>query len=131
MLQWRKDLETGDTAIDQEHREIFDRLNHIGAALDRGAEPEALRHLIRLLLDYTQRHFRHEEKLMHCRRCPNHEINCTAHQDFTARIVQWFAILNCGVAPASLVSDVHAELCVWIEQHIAKVDIALRAAPAN
>jgi len=131
MLQWSQDLETGHAAIDQEHREIFDRLNHIGAALDHGADPEALRQLIHLLLDYSQRHFRHEEHVMHCRRCPLHQANCTAHQDFVARTVHWLAIMNCGVVPTSLIADIHAELSAWIEQHIARIDLSLRTAPTQ
>ena len=130
MLQWSEALETGDSAIDREHREIFSRLNDIGAAIDRGADPEALQHLIHVLLDYAHRHFRHEEHVMACRRCPLHEANCTAHGSFTARMVHWLAIMNCGVVPTSLIADIHRELCEWIQQHIAKIDTGLRSSLA-
>ncbi len=130
MLHWRKDLETGHADIDREHQDIYVRLNEIGGAIERGADPEALRSLIRLLLDYSNRHFWHEEGVMRCHRCPMHEANCTAHRDFMAHTVHWLAIMSSGAVPPAVVVAIHAELCTWIEQHIAKIDTGLRASVA-
>ena len=130
MLHWRNDLETGHTDIDREHQDIYARLNEIGGTIERSAEPEALSSLIRLLLDYSNRHFRHEESVMNCRHCPMHETNCTAHRDFLARTVNWLAIMSSGAVPPAVVVAIHTELCTWIEQHIARIDTGLRTSVA-
>lgn len=131
MPHWSQELETGDARIDAEHREIYDRLNEIGAAIDRGSDPEALTRLITLLLDYAYLHFHHEEHAMACARCPFHERNCTAHRLFIERVKTWLVIVNSGTAPISLISDIYREGCTWIEHHIATVDSGLRTRTAE
>ncbi len=127
MLEWTKDLETGDSTIDQEHREIYGRLNALEAAIERGAEHDALRGLIHLLLDYTHKHFRHEEAVMRCRNCPTREANSNAHDEFLSRMIQWLAIMNTGPVPISVVADIQAETSQWIHRHIVQIDCGLRA----
>lgn len=130
MLEWNLHLETGHPGIDEEHRQIYAQLNAIGVEIGRGADHEALRRLIRTLLDYVSRHFRNEEHVMTCTLCPAREKNCAAHRAFVARVHNWLALFRTGVVPASLIADIHAECCAWIERHIARVDIELRATPA-
>lgn len=129
MLQWTAQLETGHPQIDEEHRVIFSRLNEIGEAIRCGADPEALSRLIVVLLDYAYLHFHHEEHAMACARCPHHHANCEAHRTFIERLKVWLAIINTGVVPISLIADIHAETCRWIEAHIGKIDVGLREAP--
>jgi hemerythrin-like metal-binding protein len=126
MLLWNENLETGHPQVDAEHREIFIQLNEIGDAIARGASREAISRLIVVLLDYSNRHFANEEHAMACAQCPLHGANCAAHRAFIDRMTAWLGAINSGVTPMSLISDVHAEACRWIEHHITTVDLALR-----
>jgi hemerythrin-like metal-binding protein len=129
MLQWTESLRTGNARIDAEHREIMAQLNEIGGALQRGADPEALTKLITVLLDYAYLHFHHEEHAMSCAGCPMLGKNCAAHRFFAVKMKTWLAVINSGVAPISLISDIHTQSCDWIKSHIEKVDIGLRSPP--
>ena len=129
MLNWSEQLETGDMRIDAEHREIYARLNEIGAAIERRVEPEALTRLIVVLLDYSYLHFHHEEHAMECARCPFRGHNCAAHRVFIERLQNWLAVINSGTMPVSLIQDIHTETCRWIGSHIEKIDVGLRMRP--
>lgn len=129
MLIWSEHLETGEVRTDREHREIYDQLNEIGAAIEREMAPEAVTRLIVVLLDYAYLHFHHEENAMACARCPLHDRNCQAHRVFIERLQHWLAVIADGNAPRSLIQDIYGETCRWIKAHIENVDTALRATP--
>ncbi|MDI1251343.1 MAG: hypothetical protein PSV13_20955 [Lacunisphaera sp.] len=78
MLEWTTTLETGNPGIDRQHRDIFTKLNGIGAAIRDGADKECLIRLITALLDHAYIHFHQEEQAMSCSRCPFHGANCDA-----------------------------------------------------
>jgi hemerythrin len=129
MLQWTTKHATGHAEIDRQHREIFAKLNGIGAAIEAGADKECLIRLITALLDYSYIHFHHEEHAMSCSRCPFHDTNCDAHRGFILRLREWLAVIMKGDAPASLLKEIHTESCRWIKHHIEQVDIGLLQSP--
>jgi hemerythrin len=131
MLEWTTQLETGNPGIDRQHREIFAKLNGIGAAISDGADKECLVRLITALLDYSYIHFHQEERAMNCSRCPFHDANCDAHREFILRLRGWLAVIMTGHPPGSLLQEIHAESCRWIKHHIEQVDIGLRHVPGH
>jgi len=125
MLEWTPDLSTGNDHIDRQHREIFDKLNGIEAAIHEGADQECLIRLVTALLDYSYIHFHHEEHAMNCSRCPFYNANCDAHEQFILKLRSWLAVIMAGEAPDSMLREIHAESCHWIKNHIKSVDIGL------
>lgn len=64
-LVWREAYESGDPAIDREHRELFDLANAlIQAALSGEEDPVRVGPALHSLLDHVARHFSHEEALL-------------------------------------------------------------------
>ena len=61
-----KELETGNTIIDKEHRELLDAVNRLMDACSKG------------LVNYVHQHFTHEEQLQRQSRYPGY----TAHKAF-------------------------------------------------
>ena len=129
MIIWSEEFETGHPAIDQDHREICERLNQIEVALDRGAGREQIAEMVSLLQNYTLVHFQREEDAMACAKCPRHGENCAAHTQFAARLDRWLEVLTIPCMNGTILRDVHAESCRWIQQHIRKIDSSLRQVP--
>lgn len=58
-----KDLETGNAMIDNEHRKLFQIVNQLLEACDKGEVKTTLKPVIEFLLKYVIEHFQHEEQL--------------------------------------------------------------------
>ena len=58
-----KDLLTGNELIDSEHRELIDRINKLVDSCENGKEKMTAVKTLDFLMDYTEFHFRDEEKL--------------------------------------------------------------------
>ena len=75
-----KELETGNSIIDGEHRELFRAVNSLMDACGKGQGRAALDPTIKFLLDYVDKHFAHEEQLQARSNYPG----ITAHKQFHA-----------------------------------------------
>lgn len=61
-ITWTKELDTGITVIDKQHRRIVDLINELHRA--HGAESrDVIGKVIRDMIDYTATHFSFEEEL--------------------------------------------------------------------
>lgn len=58
-----KELETGNTMIDQEHKELFEAVNRLLDACSKGQGRSSMEEAIRFLAAYVDKHFAHEEQL--------------------------------------------------------------------
>lgn len=131
MITWNVNFETGHPHLDREHQEICARLNRIGEALEQGAGHEQIAEMVSLLLNYTLVHFRREEGVMACAKCPRHGENCAAHAQFAARLERWLEVLSLPISDigTTVLREVHAESCRWIQHHLLQIDSSLRQVP--
>lgn len=61
--EFTKELETGNSVIDGEHRELIAAVNKLLDACKSGKGMENITETVRFLNDYVDRHFGHEEQL--------------------------------------------------------------------
>jgi hemerythrin len=64
MLVWTKDLSVGVIEIDDQHRELFDRINRLLSAIDEQAAADEIQNLFTFLESYVVKHFGDEERYM-------------------------------------------------------------------
>jgi hemerythrin len=128
VITWSVNFETGHPDIDREHQGICERLNQIELAIVAGAGRAQVAEMVSVLLHYTLVHFRREELAMACAKCPLRGENCLAHAKFVARLEHWLEVMTIPGTNPSILRDVHAETCRWIEQHLLQTDSALRSA---
>jgi hemerythrin len=62
LMSWTKDLESGITVIDDQHKRIVDFINELDDACRTGNTDET-NHVMEGLLNYTVTHFEFEERL--------------------------------------------------------------------
>jgi hemerythrin len=62
--EWDKRLETGIDEIDDQHRELFNRIDKLELAMYSGKGAAELKQLVEFLLSYVDEHFGSEERVM-------------------------------------------------------------------
>lgn len=106
-----KDLETGNTTIDQEHRELFKAVNALMDACSTGKGRTAIEPTTKFLLDYVKKHFSHEEQLQEKYKYPNITAHKQFHAEYTRKLKEIIASI-----PATGPSVAHL---ASLNQHIA------------
>ena len=130
MVLWNEQFATGSETIDQQHRTLINSINHLESLLtDTNPTPvqwEFLVGMVDFLELYAKTHFSFEERCMQHYRCPVHEKNKQAHEQFLGFFLEFKKRYETeGLRPEHLRS-LHKLLSSWIEEHILRVDSQLK-----
>ena len=123
-IKWRSDLETGIAKIDNQHKEIFRRINDFLAACEQGKGKDELEKTLAFLTDYVQIHFKDEEDLQIQSKYPDYEAHRKQHQDFRKNIIEVQNKLKAEGASLATVLLVNRIVVNWLVAHIGRVDKA-------
>lgn len=126
-LIWKAGYSTGVSKLDEQHKRVFQMLNALEDMIHQGLydSPEVDAYLARLGSHVT-RHFSEEEGCMDRAHCPMALKNKQEHEKFLTRFVEFTSAFNRNKSLA-LLSQFHAEAESWIHEHVAFLDIHLRA----
>ncbi len=119
-------MSTGFPDIDQQHRELITRLNHLLGAMSAGHGQDELLPLVDFLAEYTVKHFGHEEGCMARHHCPVAAANKAAHDRFLLTVRDFRMQLKAKGPSVALLIDAQRELSDWVRNHIIRVDTHLR-----
>ncbi len=122
---WNRALELGITPIDDQHRELFRRIDLLIAAMMKKEGPEALASLFDFLGTYVYEHFTAEEALMRVHNYPQ----LAEHEAEHRRFVEDFKALQREYTKegptALLLVKVNGRVGQWLVEHIARTDKAV------
>ncbi len=114
---WQANLFLGVALMDEEHRELFKHIRAFREAVAKGRGREAASRIFDTLLDYTGRHFRHEEALLEKSAYPDLEAHKAQHKKLTAQVLELYRDKH------ALSSDsLGLFLDQWLRGHIMEVD---------
>ncbi len=121
-LQWNEKLAVGNDSIDNQHKEIFSRLNGLLDATARGKGKEEIVPLIKFLTDYTKTHFRDEEDIMagHC--YPALSLQREAHKQFVKDLFELHMEFEIHGPTSLLFLRIQRHLGNWLIKHIGSED---------
>ncbi len=121
-LAWGEHLATGIEAIDDQHRELFGRLNVFLAACDAGQGNEELLGMLQFLDDYVVFHFRAEELIQeeygYLDRSRHRQYHCMFIDSFTS-LKRRFLIEG---PTADLIAEINRFTIGWLIDHIGEKD---------
>jgi len=126
-IAWTSDLATGVHQIDDQHKEIFDRVNRLSEACNEGRGKEEVLKLLLFLEDYVKEHFAAEERLQLRYGYPKYALHKSQHTRFIADIARLETAFKTEGATLSLVIMTNKTLVSWLLQHIGKTDKELGA----
>jgi hemerythrin len=122
-ITWNDSLATGVTAIDDQHREIFSRVQRLSDACGAGRGKEEVMKLLLFLGDYVKEHFAAEEKLQIRHAYPEYAAHKSQHTRFIADLSRLENEFKLEGATLSLVIMTNKTLTAWLVQHISKTDM--------
>lgn len=122
-IGWSSELATGVDAIDNQHREIFNRVDRLTAACGDGKGKEEVLRLLQFLEDYVKEHFAAEEKLQLRHAYPEYPEHKAQHARFMTDLAKLDAEFKAEGATISLVIMTNKTLTSWLVQHITRTDM--------
>ena len=119
---WSSDLETGDEAIDKDHREIIERINLFQTAYHQGMGEEQIEPLVQYLESYIDRHFTAEEELMTSHNYPGLREHRELHMEFRQKFSDLMEQLRSEGPGVKLATTAYFLMEQWLWVHIATLD---------
>ena len=122
LIRWDDSLSVNIALVDRQHRKLVELINQLFEALRAGKGKEALAPVLESLVDYTQRHFTDEERMMNSHGYPGLEEHREAHAHLIARVTEFQTKLAQGKETIS--SELFNFLKSWLLHHIKEKDKA-------
>jgi hemerythrin len=115
LFRWLPDYSVGVPEIDHEHHGLFALAEKLHQAMRAGKGQEVLEDHIDDLLEYTSRHFTHEEELMEQIGYPHFQDHCREHEELRTRA----AVMKQRVASGeiSITVELMQFLMEWLKIH--------------
>lgn len=126
-LQWTDALLTGVEQIDNQHKELFKRINSLFDACQQGKGKNEVMNVLKFLEDYIETHFRTEEKLQKEHSYPDYPSHKALHEQFKKNFYGFKRELEQSGITLSTVIQTNSLLSSWWTEHISRVDKALGA----
>jgi hemerythrin len=121
-IEWTKDLETGVALIEEQHKELFDRVNKLLAASSQGRGKEEVGSLLGFLEEYVVTHFADEEKLQQESGYPEFAAHKRLHDGFKNELAKLKEEFEAAGPTLRFVVLTNKIVVDWLMKHIAQVD---------
>ena len=124
-----EDLKTGWTEIDDQHIELFDRLNKLLIAVESGRPIKEVRDFIRFLADYIKEHLELEERYMRDNSdYPLMAEHLEQHEKFRSNFKAIIESFNAGTLSLDvMIGRLEQNIGDWFEGHIKDIDTSFAA----
>ena len=116
-VKWSKDLELGVDFVDADHKVLINLLNQINDCIDQHEESTIVGSVLEALVEYTDYHFRREEKMLEACGFPGLEAHKETHHELSGQVRQIYTDYQKNpwdIRP----QDILAFLKTWLIEHI-------------
>lgn len=124
---WTSDLATDVAEIDNQHKELFFRVNQLLSASGKSKGKEEIVTLIDFLGEYVVSHFNTEEKYMAIHHYPDYDFHKAEHTAFLNEFSDLKKRYQEEGATSHLVIVLQNRTFGWLRNHICKIDKVLGA----
>ena len=123
LARFDESLRTGNAMIDEQHRELIEKINQLVQSCEQGREKVKAIKMLHYLADYTDFHFNEEEKLQEWAGYPGLEEHRQKHEDFRKAVGELFEMLEEEEGPSqAFVEKVQENVIKWFYTHIEGFD---------
>ncbi|MHB8883073.1 MAG: bacteriohemerythrin [Thermodesulfovibrionales bacterium] len=126
-IEWTQDLATGVPVIDDQHKELFRRINTLLEACSRRKGKEEIAPVIAFLEDYVVSHFSEEEERMQQSTYPAYAEHKTQHEEFKRNFSDLKQLFETDGPAVHVVIKTNSVVTDWLRAHIKRTDKALGA----
>ncbi len=121
-MEWTEDVSVGIAEIDEQHKELFARLNGLIDAVERGAGASVADDIFNFLEGYVIHHFTNEIREMKAAGFPGLKPHSDQHMLFRSTLSNLKDKYDTWGATDSLLSLLQTQICGWIVTHIKRND---------
>jgi hemerythrin len=125
--EWDSLLETGNTDIDTQHKELFGALNNLIEAYKHGKAPSEIQKTVEFLVNYVLKHFSDEEKLQERYEYPHMIEHKNIHGDLRRKVVNLIKKLAYEGYSNQFAEHTIRMLADWLTDHIKGEDFKIAA----
>lgn len=123
-LTWNLAYSTGLEWQDNQHRELFERINALLDALGSSEGQSPIGEVVTFLEKYIIAHFGDEERWMIQYKLPCYRAHKAAHDGFIRSFGELKAGMSQGATPLTITIKLQELLTRWLIDHIGKADTA-------
>ncbi len=124
-IQWDRTLSVGVKMIDEQHQELFRRVNTLLDAMMKGQGKPEIEKLLQFLSGYVVEHFGAEEKLMAQYKYPGLPVHKQQHVDFVKKLGELKGEFDKHGATGDVSITLNRFVGTWLRDHIGSQDTAL------
>ncbi|MBF0352203.1 MAG: hemerythrin family protein, partial [SAR324 cluster bacterium] len=124
-IEWTKDLEVGVVMIDQQHQELFRRVNKLMRAIQIEDSTETVPEMLDFLEEYVIIHFHAEEKLMMDTGYPHYYRHKQEHTQFIKVFRQLTELYENKQKGLFFLFHLQNHVIEWLVYHVAGEDRTL------
>lgn len=121
-MNWDNNLATGVNSIDNQHKELFDRINQLLFAMKEGKAKDEIMKTLDFLEEYVIKHFTEEEMIQKKNNYPKYNMQHEQHEQFKNELKKLRETFNSKGTSALLVLNVQKEMSNWWRGHITGMD---------
>ena len=125
LIVWSDELSVGVELIDQQHQELFTRINRLLSGLGEVGSAAELARTMEFLQDYVVLHFDAEEEQMTAYDYPFYREHKDAHVWFIKEVSEMAKELEARGASEELYVRAEKTLVDWFLSHVRKTDMKL------
>lgn len=122
MYIWARDLETGNTMIDTQHKQLIQAINNLLEACAKGQGRTQIDETLKFLNNYITSHFKDEEALQQKYQYPDYINHRQYHEGFKKVVKEIIREYEKEGATIVLVGKVNKNIGEWLINHIKRED---------
>ena len=126
-IAWTSDLATNVDEIDNQHKELFRRINSLLDACNQGRGKAEVQNVITFLEEYVISHFDEEERYMEKYSYPDAGTHKAQHKEFMKNFSDLKSQFETDGPGVHIVISTNQMVVDWLRTHIQKLDKALGA----
>ena len=121
-LNWDFALEIGIESIDNQHKELFNRIDKLLTSIDEGKLNEEVIKTLDFLEEYVVKHFNEGRTNPKGRNYPLLNIQHKEHEEFKSNLKEFRSIFETQGTSALLATNLQEKLVNWFKNHIMNLD---------
>ena len=121
-MEWADNLSVGVDTIDNQHKELINRVNQFFAALRSQSGKEETLKVLAFLSSYVVNHFRDEEAIQVRYNYPKHQEHRKLHKDFLETVKTMAADIEKNGVTSAGSTMIAMTVSNWLVNHISRQD---------
>lgn len=121
-LKWDPSLNIGVSNIDEQHKELFSRLNQLLIAMKEGKGKDEVMKTLDFLEEYVCKHFSDEEEIQRKYNYSEYVTQCSQHEEFKKELQKLREVFKNQGTSALLALNIQKNMITWCKNHIMILD---------